>query len=351
MARREWVTPRSIGEFSPWDNVSACYNEYLWQIRFNRAMKSKPHTLPRRLGRLIALTLCVQPICTSGLADTTPGKPLVLRAAEQLLQLPSFETRIRQTIDLAGQQLVGTGTYRQSGTSLSPLIRMELRVQMANGVASLQQIRNQRFLWIRRAFMGRTVLERIDLRRVNEALTQERMTQNRNAALDVELAGWIARGGIPCLLVSLEQHFRFGVAQSRKIDRVDVWHITGQWKTPAPSQSNPSRLTSSQNQVPSDDAMRPDRVRLLLGRNKPVPLFPYQIVFFREDKGISRPIVSIDFFDIRKMPKVDRAWFEYQPGNQDVEDLTEPFLMRFGIPRASAKNAFPVSGRRTAPRY
>ena len=116
MARREWVTPRSIGEFSPWDNVSACYNEYLWQIRFNRAMKSKPHTLPGQPGRLIALILCMQPFYSQGLAEQTPGKPLVLEAAKQLLQLPSFETRIRQTIDLAGQQLVGTGTYRQSGT-------------------------------------------------------------------------------------------------------------------------------------------------------------------------------------------------------------------------------------------
>ena len=343
--------PAQHGEFSPWDNVSACYNEYLWQIRFNRAMKSKPHTLPGQPGRLIALILCMQPVYSQGLAEQTPGKPLVLEAAKQLLQLPSFETRIRQTIDLAGQQLVGTGTYRQSGTPLSPLIRMELRVQMANGVASLQQIRNQRFLWIRRAFMDRTVLARIDLRRVNEALVQDRLMPAGTAALDVELAGWMARGGIPSLLVSLEQHFRFGVAQTRKIDRIDVWQITGQRKPPVLSTSNASQQTTSQNRGEPDNAIQPDRVRLLLGRSKPVPLFPYQIVFFREDKGTSRSIVSIDFFDLRKMSEVDRAWFDYQPGTQDVEDLTEPFLMRFGIPRDAVKKPFPVSGRRTSPRY
>ena len=343
--------PAQHGEFSPWDNVSACYNEYLWQIRFNRAMKSKPHTLPGQPGRLIAFILCMQPVYSQGLAEQTPGKPLVLEAAKQLLQLPSFETRIRQTIDLAGQQLVGTGTYRQSGTPLSPLIRMELRVQLANGVASLQQIRNQRFLWIRRAFMDRTVLARIDLRRVNEALVQDRLVPAGTTALDVELAGWMARGGIPSLLVSLEQHFRFGVAQTRKIDRIDVWQITGQRKTPVLSASNAAQQTTSQNRGEPDNAIQPDRVRLLLGRSKPVPLFPYQIVFFREDKGTSRSIVSIDFFDLRKMSEVDRAWFDYQPGTQDVEDLTEPFLMRFGIPRDSAKQPFPVSGRRTSPRY
>ncbi|MEE3367762.1 MAG: hypothetical protein VX346_00320 [Planctomycetota bacterium] len=313
-------------------------------------MKSKPYTLPRQPGRLITLALCAQTICLQGLAEQTQGKTLVLRAAKQLLQLPSFETRIRQTIDLAGQQLVGTGTYRQSGTSVSPLIRMELRVQTANGVASLQQIRNQRFLWIRRAFIDHTVLERIDLKRVNEALAQNRPVQDKIAPLNLELASWIARGGIPSLLVSLEQHFKFGVAQTRKIDRVDVWQIMGQWKTPATTLSDRARQTTSQDQAPSDDAIRPDRVRLLLGQNRPVHLFPYQIVFFREDKGASRPIVSIDFFDIRKVPEVDRAWFEYQPGNQDVDDLTEPFLMRLGIPRGSTKNAFPVSGRRTTRR-
>ncbi|MBB76836.1 MAG: hypothetical protein CMJ75_20210 [Planctomycetaceae bacterium] len=222
---------------------------------------------------------------------------------------------------------------------------------MANGVASLQQIRNQRFLWIRRAFMDRTVLERIDLRRVNEALVQNGLVQDKVAPLNVELASWIARGGIPSLLVSLEHHFKFGVAQTRKIDRVDVWQIEGHWKSTATRLSDPARQTTSRDQTSSDGAIRPDRVRLLLGQNKPVPLFPYQIVFFREDKGTSRPIVSIDFFDIRKMPEVDRAWFEYQPGNQDVDDLTESFLMRLGIPRSSAKNALPVSGRRTTRRY
>ena len=343
--------PAQHGEFSPWDNISACYNEYLWQIRFNRAMKSKPYTLPGQPGRLIALALCVQAFCYQGLAEQTPGKTLVLKAAKQLLQLPSFETRIRQTIDLAGQQLVGTGTYRQSGTPLSPLIRMDLRVQMANGVASLQQVRNQRFLWIRRGFMDRTVLARIDLRRVDEALTQNRLMPAGTAALDVELADWMARGGIPSLLGSLEQQFRFGLAQTRKIDRVDVWQITGQRKPPVLSASNAAQQTTSQNRKETDNVIQPDRVRLLLGRSKPVPLFPYQIVFFREDKGTSRAIVSIDFFDIRKMSEVDRAWFDYQPGNQDVEDLTETFLMRFGVPRDSAKKPLPVSERRTSPRY
>ena len=309
-------------------------------------MKSKPHTLPLRLGCLFAAIYFSQALLPQGFAEQVQGKSLVREAAEQLLQLPSFETRIRQTIDLAGQQLVGTGTYRQGGTPSAPLIRLELRVQMADEVASLQQIRNQRFLWVRRAFMNRAVLERIDLRRVNEALAR-----NRNAAMDVELAEWIARGGIPSLLFSLEQHFRLGVAHARKIDQVRVWQIEGQWKTPAPSSSRATRQTTSQSQNSQRHTVRPDRVRLLLGRNKPVPLFPYQIVFFRERKGTTQPIVSIDFFDIRKMPQVDRAWFDYQPGNQDVEDLTEPFLMRFGISKTSAENALPVSGRETIPRY
>ena len=322
--------PAQHGEGSPWDNVSACYNEYLWQIRFNRDMKSKPHTLTWAVRLLVAASIWMEPALSQQVTDNISGPMLINRAADQLLQLPPLESRIQQTIDLAGQQLVGTGSYRQAGTPAAPLIRLELRVQMAKRVASLQQIRSQRFLWTRRAFTDRTILERIDLFRVNDALAETHINPAQ-----VEQLHWIAAGGVPALLKSLERYFLFGEARPLNVEKVPVWALEGQWKpNRSPDRQSASRSAPVAQKTPTDEyAVRPDRVRLLLGRGRPVPLFPYRIVFYRTLNHATRSTLAIEFFDIRKMDQVDRAWFEYQPGDQEVKDTTDDFLARLGDTR------------------
>ena len=348
VASKRLVYPAQHGEVSPWDNVSACYNEYLWQIRCNRDMKSKPHTLTTAAGFVVASFIWMQHTSSQEVTGTRTGRSLVHMAAEQLLQLPPVETRIQQTIDLAGQQLVGTGTYRQAGTPAAPLIRLELRVQMATGVASLQQIRNQRFLWTRRAFTDRTVLERIDLLRVNEALAT-----TKTDVVSIEQFQWIASGGVPALLKSLERKFLFGSAHPRNVDQVPVWVIEGQWKPTKMPDGQPASQSNetAQATLAHQHTVRPDRVRLLLGRGRPVPLFPYRIVFYTERNKIKHSVVAIEFFDIRKMDQVDQAWFEYQPGDQDVEDITDDFLKQFGVLRNREARSQPVSRQQSQPRY
>jgi hypothetical protein len=274
-----------------------------------------------------------QPVGRGAGQGSKPGN-LVASSAVELLRLPSLEAKIRHRVDLFGHELVGQGFYQQLGEGTDQLRKLELKLQAGTQTSTVQQVCAGRFLWTRRDLPGKTSLSRIDLRKVREALA----AASRSPGFDPS-ANWLAIGGLPKLLHSLDENFSFGAPQDSQIGEIPVSIVTGTWKPEQlaallPDQKaeilagKPARLDKLAPHVP-------DLVQVTLGRDDLFPLFPYRIEYLRspaaegkkEGAGAAaRPIVTLELFELRRRDDLDRREFIYDPGDQDVVDQTEAFL-------------------------
>ena len=133
----------------------------------------------------------------------------------------------------------------------------------------------------------------------------------------------------------LDRNFAFGPPREAMLGRVPVWVLRGQWKSASRAASGRPEPSPPQ---------RPDSVTLALGRDEFIPLFPYRIEFARRDdpqdegtgpdnEATHRPIVTMEFFEVRRDAALDHKAFVYQVGDQPVEDHTELYLQRLTRPR------------------
>jgi hypothetical protein len=75
---------------------------------------------------------------------------------------------------------------------------------------------------------------------------------------------------------------------------------------------------------------------LILGRDAVIPLFPYSVSFFRFTSATDRPtarthrepIVTWELFEVRVRSDLTAGYFDYRPGDQEVEEQTEEFIER-----------------------
>ena len=97
------------------------------------------------------------------------GQQLVAEAARRVLDEPAVAAELRYKVDAFGHQLIGTGSYLQLGRGTEKLLRLDLKMQVGDRPATLQEIRGEDFYWIRRAVppTGAT-LGRVDLRQLRD---------------------------------------------------------------------------------------------------------------------------------------------------------------------------------------
>jgi hypothetical protein len=275
-------------------------------------------------------------------AVTSTGQALVEEAALQLARHPSLEAKIRQRVNLFGQQLAGSGSYQQVRANGATLIRLELKTQLAGQLTGLQQISDGVTLWIRRDKGGEKSTGYVNLRRIGEAVCD---TSSAHFPADA-----LAIGGLQQLLKSLASNFDFGEATADSIGNVPVWVIHGRWKPeelagllPEGTNAILNGPESSSVELPSH---LPDRVTLTLGRDDFIPLFPYRIEYARRADesragGIAlgqgaghadaEPIVTMELFEVRRSLDLDPRLFVHKLGDQHVEDLTPVYMKRFGL--------------------
>ena len=279
-----------------------------------------------------------------GEEDTTEqavsGQELVRAAAVRLQSRTALDAKVRQRVDMFGQQLTGSGRYQQWGAGPATRLRMELKFQVADQVASLHQVSDGRFFWTRRDFPGQSSLSRIDLRIVYDVLEQRaeelraklkasggadgdasgqgggsgqgsasgssgagRLASSASSPsvpapsdgsgrLDVQAPAfqqWLPLGGLARLLTVLDEHFEFGVAEPRSLHDTPVWRIVGRWRPAALERIAPGLASRGATGRPikldSLPAHLPDIVVLVLGRDERIPLFPYRVEYRRHRDG------------------------------------------------------------------
>src|SRR5438874_2326236 len=275
-------------------------------------------------------------------APSTSGQQLLAEAAKRVASEPAISAELRYRIDAFGHELVGTGNYLQYGTGVDKLLRLDLRMQVGDKPATVQEIRGDESYWIRRDVPpAPPSLGRVDLRQLRKSLAQS----NSQTATDVLPQGdWIMLGGLSRLLAALEQNFefiapraeelRFNAAEGKTVVRLPIWNLTGQWK--------PERLAALAEQEPGKPKalpeQLPDRVELVLGRTEDVlPLFPYRVTYWRtppraknakDEPAEPRELLTLELFNVSRK-RIDLREFQYQPGDQDVQNLTPFYVQRY----------------------
>lgn len=262
---------------------------------------------------------------SAGETASPSGSALLQEAAMSLYQQPSIAARISQRVNVGGHELVGTGAYQQLGSDANRLLKMELKIQVAGQLTSLQQVCDGRFFWVRKDTGASTQLSRIDLRRFRDAI--EKHPQSSPANLT---AHWMRLGGLPKLVDGLATEFDLGRPQPSELGQMPVWVVEGRWK---PEVRRRMLEAAGAGELPEEF---PEGVVVVLGRDD---LFPYRVQYYRDasssegnENGSTRHILlTTELFEVRLGAPIDPFNFIYKPGDQEVVDRTDQLLRQLGI--------------------
>jgi hypothetical protein len=268
-------------------------------------------------------------------ADPAAGDLLVQQAVEAMQRHETFAARLRQRIDLFGHRLVGSGQYLQQGQGPDRRLRLELRLHVAEQPIVLQQVCDGQFLWTLNQLDPAPVLQRVDARRVRQAL------EEGGRAVPYGLANTLALGGLPKLLEQLRQNFQFGPAIPGHFDGTPVWVLVGQWRAERIAALVPEQqaAVAAGGTIDLDGLppQLPHEVLLALGQHD---LAPYQIEFRRragegsaagQGSDARVPIFTLELFDLKIDAPLDPRAFVYQPSGLDVLDTTDSLLKSLGV--------------------
>ena len=307
----------------------------LWKNPHNRDMKNSLPTLA--VGCLLAVLpqYAIAQVPNAAPLRSEATAPATITQARQRLETQgALAAKMRQRIHLFGQDLSGSGVYMQLGNGPDRYLRLEMRVQLAAMQASLLQVCDGRFMWIRQELPTHKTLGRVDLRQIQESLA----ISAHEPQLD-PLSNWMVLGGLPKLLAALESEFQFEPPTAAKIGNEPMLAVRGTWKP-----QMLAKLAAGQ-----DDALRaggavdwsripqqvPDSVVLLLGA---ADLFPYRIEYHRtpaaQAEGEARnykTLATIEFYEVQLGAELDPLQFIFKPGDAEVADHTPLYMQKLGL--------------------
>ncbi|QDU98447.1 hypothetical protein [Lignipirellula cremea] len=259
------------------------------------------------------------------------GNQLVAASARELDQATAIAARIRQTGEVLGHPLEGQGTYLQADQSGEKLLRLEMQLSVGKNRSSLLQVCNLDSLCLRREVGGKVTLTRVLLSEVRDA---ERAAEQAGKKPDLAL---LTRGGLPQLMHSLAENFDFDAPETSAISSLPVWTVEGRWKKASLARLLPDQAEAiNHGQPPRYEEFPPQlpaRVSLVLGQQGGGRLFPFRITYYRDAEPTlnEKPLVKIEFFEVRRNAQIDPAYFTYNPDDPQVVDVTEAYLKKKGL--------------------
>ncbi len=281
-------------------------------------------------------------------AQQAPGGQQLVQAAARLVQQqPPLEADIWQQIDVFGEEVIGSGNYRQFGRG-TKMIRLYLSFAVeGKPFSSLLQISDgERFLYTRQDGPKEKTLRFVNLERVEQAIAESETPPDPSVSANLS-----AHGGLPKLLIQLDENFDFGEPRLQSLGdpKIPVWIMRGKWKREKlakliPGQKDAILAGRPPIMLPLGPQV-PHEVELTLGRDMPFRGFPYQIVFLREEthrnrlgSAVSRdmqPFMTLKFFKVRHRTDLTAEHFQYDPDDEDDDfeliDETAGYLKRIGL--------------------
>jgi hypothetical protein len=294
------------------------------------------HTLPNLIVAAALAALNAAAFAQNAQPALPAGQELLTQAVHRLNRQPALSAKIRQRVQMFGQELVGSGSYLQLGDAPDKMLRLDLKLQLAGRVSSLQQVSDGERLWTRREVLDAKTLSFVDLERVRRELAERREVRPPDYGAD-----WMILGGLPALVAGLEESFQFGTAQPARYNETEAWVIEGTWKPTALAKFGAAENgAAGEASLPAE---APQQVHVVLSA---ADLFPYQIEFRRRrpaeragEEGAWSPLLTMELFDVQFGPALDPLQFQYKAGDQEVADHTDFYLRKFGLAPAVAERA------------
>ena len=247
----------------------------------------------------------------------------------------SISAKTRQSVELFGKRLVGTGTYLEQHTP--PLMfRLEMKLQLGEDAATLIQSCDGSHLWLYEDFRGKPNVGQVDIARVARVLEEKGEIPKPGM-----IGQWPGLGGLPKMLRGLNLAFDFAAPEEALLeDRLSVFRLQGQWKPERLARFLPDHAEGIKLGKPVDldklPPYLPHYVVLLLERDG---LFPRRIEYWRrkpasprqEEPSENHLIVAMDLIDVRVNVPIDRDRFKFDPGKLSVSSQTERYLEDLGV--------------------
>ena len=250
------------------------------------------------------------------------------RAIIQLESCDSISAKTRQSAELFGKRLVGSGTYLERRSAQQLMFRLELRFQSGDREATFLQSCDGRSLWIYEDFGGRPTLAQVDIARIARAL-EERGEMPQAG----KIGQWPGLGGLPKTLRGLHLAFDFTAAEEARLeDRLPVIRLQGEWKQKRPMRFFPDKADEIKAGRPVDlgklPSYLPHYVVLYLEQKG---LFPRRIEYWRrapvgprqQEPPENQLMVAMDLFDVQINVPISPARFQFDPGKLEPSNQTE----------------------------
>jgi hypothetical protein len=260
---------------------------------------------------------------------------IIARSIRQSTSYESLSARLRVEINLYGQQLVGTGTYRQVGPVSDQLLRLDLDMGTGDSLIRLQQVNNGRYVWLKRDAPAlenpgerEQSVSRIDLRAARESLAAKGVDIS-HGAIHPALT---SIGGLGQLLRELDRNFAFEPeAKSDQLRGHPVWLLRGHWKNNAAiGAAADHRLSNKlEDRSPFPLPPLPRTVIVWLGQ---IDGIPHRIGYFgssptRPHKADGIALLAMwDLLSIQVGHVIDPRHFGFK--YNDFDDTTSRFVAR-----------------------
>ncbi|TWT83435.1 hypothetical protein CA13_49000 [Planctomycetes bacterium CA13] len=276
------------------------------------------------------------------------AKKLLRRVIFGLASGPAFESKVRERVWSTGREVVGVGTYEQSGNQTGQF-HLQMTMHDGDGKHTLQQISDGRLAWTRTEIADQVSLKRVDVSRLDE-WSSGTMPADQ-LPLRLRVGGWIE------MLESIDrEHFLH--VDSATMQGQSVWVITA-----VMSKEQRERLMQSSNRS-QWPALYPVKVRIAIsktgsdetgfGKFLPVRFEFWSLPEANTADAKSEPnavntnaiskarlITLIELYAIRQItaPPIARFRFENRDAEVNFINETTRYMKQFGIDVASKPDA------------
>ncbi len=248
-------------------------------------------------------------------------------ARDRLISYRSVEAQMVETVDLGLRRFRLKGSYLQ-GTDLK--LRLEYDLLVGNTEAHLVEVCDGQILWTHQKIGDE---ERVTRRNVRQILTAASSAGKTPQNL---LTAELGLGGLPGLLAGIQKSVQLEKQWDQDVNEQTFVVIEGGWKKnfrskflgpdPDPNQPLP--------------AFVPDQVRIYFEQES---LFPRRILYLKHSEdGTRRPMVTLDFVDVRWDVELAEDAFDYTPPEKVArQDVTQAYINRFAPPEQAGAPGTP----------
>lgn len=239
-------------------------------------------------------------------------------ARDRLISYRSVQAEMVETVDLGLRRFRMKGSYLQ-GTDLK--LRLEYDLLVGNTEAHLVEVCDGQILWTHQTIGAE---ERVTRRNVRQILTAASSAGKTPQNL---LTAELGLGGLPGLLAGIQKSVQLEKQWDQDVNEQTFVVIEGGWKKSFRSKF----LGPDHDPEQPLPAFVPDQVRIYFEQES---LFPRRILYLKSSEdGTRRPMVTLDFVDVRWDVELAEDAFNYTPPEKVArQDVTQAYINRFNPP-------------------